>query len=65
MSANVKLVKATERGYFGALREPGTLFRVPKDHKARWFKDVEEPTAAKKPAAKAKAKGEENVDDLV
>lgn len=33
-------VIATERGYFGVLREPGDVFDVPERSKATWFEPV-------------------------
>ena len=52
------LVKSTERGYFGQLREIGDEFEVPEGASASWFTPVKtEPEPAKR-GRPAKADGE-------
>lgn len=48
-------VVATEKGYFGALREAGDSFDVPDGSRASWFKPVE--TSAEKPVETPAPKG--------
>lgn len=42
-------VKATQRGYFGKLREIGDVFDVPDNAKGSWFKPVPKSAPAAEP----------------
>jgi hypothetical protein len=60
-------VIATQRGYFGQLREPGDAFDVPEGSKASWFEPAK---GEAKPETKSGGKGQQGkgaatTDDLV
>ena len=47
-------VKALDRGYHGALREPGDEFDVPEGSKATWFEPTAPEVEKKKPEGRKK-----------
>ena len=54
-------VVANQRGYLGAIREPGDTFEVPDGTKGSWFDPVPEvPVAAPTKAGKPKGKPDPN-----
>jgi len=59
-------VRATERGYFDQIREPGDEFEVPDDTKAAtWFEPVDKPVEKSTDKTKGKpAAGKPGNDDL-